>query len=187
LFPEEFERLEPGLASFIKGAFQENPYQETPILRGIYFSSGRQEGTPYSHFLKELGLIEEREVLPGTTRGFFLHDFFSKILPKDRGLFAPTQRALNWSRLTKNLGLTSWLAVGIAVCGLLSYAFVKNLRTIGDIAEEFPRLPVLEGEIYTDIYTMERFRKAIITVAERNRGWWIPDSDWMKVLMSKVN
>jgi type VI secretion system protein ImpL len=32
----------------------------------------------------------------------------------------------------------------------------------------------LEGEIYTDIDTMERFRKAIITVAERNRGWWIP-------------
>jgi type VI secretion system protein ImpL len=174
LFPEEFERMESGLSAFIGGAFQENPYQETPILRGIYFSSGRQEGTPYSHFLKELGLIEEREVLPGTTRGFFLHDFFSKILPKDRSLFAPTQRALNWSRLTKNLGLTSWLAVGIAVCGLLSYAFVKNLRTIGDIAKEFPRLPVLQGEIYTDSDTMERFRKAIITVGARNRGWWIP-------------
>jgi type VI secretion system protein ImpL len=174
LFPEEFERLEPGLTAFIGGAFQENPYQETPILRGIYFSSGRQEGTPYSHFLKELGLIEEREVLPGTTRGFFLHDFFSKILPKDRGLFAPTQRALDWSRLTKNLGLTSWLAVGIAVCGLLSYAFVKNLRTMGDIGEEFPHLPVLQGDIYTDIDTMERFRQVIITVEERNRGWWIP-------------
>ena len=59
LFPEEFERLKPGLSAFIKGAFQENPYQETPILRGIYFSSGRQEGTPYSHFLKELGLIDQ--------------------------------------------------------------------------------------------------------------------------------
>jgi type VI secretion system protein ImpL len=174
LFPEEFERVEPGLSAFINGAFQENPYQETPILRGIYFSSGRQEGTPYSHFLKELGLIEEREVLPGTTRGFFLHDFFSKILPSDRNLFAPTQHALDWSRLTKNLGLTSWLAVGIAVCGLLSYAFVKNIRTIGDIGEEFPHLPVLTGDIYSDIDTMERFRKVIITVEERNRGWWIP-------------
>ncbi len=55
LFPQEFEKIESGLAAFMRGAFQENPYQETPILRGIYFSSGRQEGTPYSHFLSRIG------------------------------------------------------------------------------------------------------------------------------------
>ena len=92
LFPQEFEKIESGLAAFIRGAFQENPYQETPIVRGVYFSSGRQEGTPYSHFLNELGLIGEKEVLPGTNRGLFLHDFFSTILPGDRKLFAPTQK-----------------------------------------------------------------------------------------------
>jgi type VI secretion system protein ImpL len=102
MFPEEFEKLEPGLNAFMRGAFQENPYQETPILRGIYFSSGRQEGTPYSHFLSAMGLIGEKEVLPGTNRGLFLHDFFSRILPADRGLFAPTQKTMEWSRLTKS-------------------------------------------------------------------------------------
>jgi type VI secretion system protein ImpL len=30
MFPEEFEKLEPGLNAFMRGAFQENPYQETP-------------------------------------------------------------------------------------------------------------------------------------------------------------
>jgi type VI secretion system protein ImpL len=174
LFPEEFERLQSGLDAFFKGAFQENPYQETPILRGVYFSSGRQEGAPYSHFLKDLGLIEERDVLPGTSKGLFLHDFFSRILPKDRDLFAPTQRAMDWNRLTKHLGLTSWLAVGIAVCGLLSYSFVKNLGTIRDITDEFPRKPELNGTIYENVNTMERFRQAIILAGERNRGWWVP-------------
>ena len=99
----------------MNGTFQENPYQETPILRGLYFSSGKQEGSPYSHFLKELGLIEEREVLPGTSKGLFLHDFFSRIMPADRGLFAPTQRTLEWSKLTQNLGLAAWLAVAVAL------------------------------------------------------------------------
>jgi len=33
LFPEEFEKLKAGLDAFVAGAFQENPYQETPILR----------------------------------------------------------------------------------------------------------------------------------------------------------
>jgi type VI secretion system protein ImpL len=174
LFPEEFEKIQPGLDAFIRGAFQENPYQETPILRGLFFSSGKQEGSPYSHFLKELGLIEEKEVLPGTDKGLFLHDFFSKILPSDRKLFAPTQRTLEWSRLTRNMGLTSWVAICIAVSGLLSFSFVKNLKTIRDVSREFSSPPVLQGEILPDTMTMDRFRKAVSKAEKQNRSWWVP-------------
>ncbi|MDY6954412.1 MAG: type VI secretion protein IcmF/TssM N-terminal domain-containing protein, partial [Thermodesulfobacteriota bacterium] len=174
LFPEEFERLTSGLNAFMKGAFQENPYQETPILRGLFFSSGRQEGTPYSHFLEALGLIQEKEVLPGTSRGLFLHDFFARILPKDRGLFAPTQRAIEWSRLTRNLGLTSWIAVALAVCGLLSFSFVKNLRTLREVSHQFKKPPVLQGEVLTDVVIMDRFCQAVLKVEGQNRSWWVP-------------
>jgi type VI secretion system protein ImpL len=174
LFPNEFEKLKPGLSAFIRGAFQENPYQETPILRGLFFSSGKQEGTPYSHFLKELGLIEQKEVLPGTDKGLFLHDFFSKILPSDRGLFTPTQRTIEWSRLTRNMGLTSWVAICVAVCGLLSFSFVKNLKTLRGVSNEFAKPSILQGEILEDTITMNRFREAVMSVEEQNRSWWIP-------------
>jgi type VI secretion system protein ImpL len=174
LFPEEFERLKPGLSAFMKGTFQENPYQETPILRGLFFSSGKQEGSPYSHFLKELGLIDEREVLPGTSKGLFLHDFFSRIMPADRGLFTLTQRTLEWSRLTRNLGLVAWLAVAIAICGLLSFSFAKNLMIMKEVSREVSKPVVLQNEIVADVISLERFRKAILRVEERNRGWWLP-------------
>ncbi len=174
LFPDEFSQIGNGLKSFISRAFQQNPYQETPILRGIFFSSGRQEGTPYSHFLASLGLIGESEVLPGTSKGLFLHDFFGKILPKDRGIFAPTQRALDWSRLTRNLGLTSWAAILIAVCGLLSFSFVKNMQAMRGVPEDFLKPSLLKGDVLGDVATMDRFRRAILMVEERNRNWWIP-------------
>ncbi len=174
LFPEEFERLKEGLAAFTKGAFKENPYQETPVLRGLFFSSGRQEGTPYSHFLNSLGLIQERDILPGTNKGLFLHDFFSKILPKDRKLYAPTQRSLEWNQLTRNLGLTSWIAVMLAVCGLLSFSFVKNLGILHEVTRDYSKPPVLQGELVTDVVTMDGFRQAIVKVEKRNKGWWIP-------------
>ena len=174
LFPEEFERLRPGLDIFVRETFQDNPYQETPLLRGLFFSSGRQEGTPYSHFLKGLGLIGERELLPGTNKGLFLHDFFAKILPKDRGLFALTQRALDWKRVTRNFALTSWLAVAVAIFGLLSFSFVKNLSTLREVSQEFSKPLVLKGEILTDIITMDRFRGATLKVEEKNRNWWVP-------------
>ncbi len=174
LFPEELEKLRPGLRTLMKAAFQENPFQETPIFRGLFFSSGRQEGTPYSHFLQALGLIEEKEVLPGTNKGLFLHDFFSKILPRDRGLFAPTKRSVEWARVTRNLGLTAWIALGLAICGLLSFAFVKNLRGLRMATHEFTERAQFRGDLLTDMGTLDRFRQAILLVEEHNRGWWIP-------------
>lgn len=174
LFPEEFARLQPGLTAFMLAAFQANPYQETPMLRGLFFSSGRQEGSPYSHFLKALGLIEDRQVLPGTSRGLFLHDFFARILPMERGLFAPTRQAMAWNRLTLNLGLLAWVAIGIAVCGILSFSFVKNLSIIRGIPGEFVRPIVLKNEMTADLSTMERYRQAILKVEEKNGSWWIP-------------
>ncbi|MBW2591940.1 MAG: type VI secretion system protein ImpL [Deltaproteobacteria bacterium] len=174
LFPEEFERLKPGLNAFSKGAFQKNPYQESPLLRGLFFSSGRQEGSPYSHFLNALGLIGTREVLPGTNKGLFLHDLFTKIFPRDRALFAPTQRTLEWGRLTRNLGLTSWVAVVLALCGLLSFTFVKNLQTIRTVSREFSKPALLSGELFNDVIIMDRFRQAVLKVEKQNKHWWIP-------------
>jgi type VI secretion system protein ImpL len=174
LFPEEFENLKGSLEIFLKTAFQENPYQETPIFRGLFYSSGRQEGRPYSHFLKALGLIQEKEVLPGTSKGLFLHDFFEKILPRERGLFAPTKRAVEWSLLTRNLGLTSWIVIGIALCGLLSFSFVKNLSAIRKASHEFVKPPVMVGDFLPDLITMDRFYQATLNVEQQNKNWWIP-------------
>ncbi len=174
LFPEELEKLKDGLAAFAQTIFQENPYQETPLLRGIFFSSGRQEGTPFSHFLSALGLIQARDVLKGTSKGLFLHDFFARILPTDRNLFRPTSHMQEWRRLTRNLGLTAWVAVVVAVCGLLSYSFVKNLNALSDVRREFDKPALLQGELMADVMAMDRFREAVLQVERGNRNWWIP-------------
>lgn len=174
LFPEEFAALRRGLDSFMKAAFSANPYQETPILRGLFFSSGRQEGSPYSRFLNALGLVGEREVLPGTSRGLFLHDFFAKVLPADRGLFAPTRRALEWRALTRNLGLTTFVILGVVACGLLSYSFVKNLKAVREASREVSSVPSLQGDPLADMVAMDRFAQAIARVEAGNRGWWTP-------------
>ena len=174
LFPCEFERLAIGLKPFMGKAFQENPYQETPILRGLFFTSGRQEGTPYSHFLHKLGLLGETEVLEGTNRGMFLHDFFAKILPLDRGIFAPTRRVLEWRRLSRNLGLTSWVALVVAFCVLMSFSFVKNLSTMREVPKEFLESPIIRGDLLLDVVSLDQYQQAILKVEEGNKNWWIP-------------
>ena len=65
IFPDEFDRLQPGLHSFVEGAFVESTYQETPLLRGIFFSSGRQGDTPHSAFFQKFLLKEQKDSLNG--------------------------------------------------------------------------------------------------------------------------
>ncbi len=174
LFPSELEKIKPGLQTFFKGLFQENPYQETPFFRGVFFSSGRQEGTPFSHFLKEMGLIGEQQVLPGTSRGLFLHDFFSRVLPSDRGLFTKTQRGDAWARLTRNIGFAAWTAVIIAFCGVLSYSFVKNLHSIQAASDQFAGPRVFQGDLISDMTTLDQFKATIQEIERSNKNWWIP-------------
>ncbi len=174
LFPQEFRCLEEGLVTFARTLFEENPYQETPYLRGIYFSSGRQEGTPYSHFLKAMGLLEERQILPGTSRGLFLHDFFARILPRDRWLLVPTQKAQAFKSFTQNIGLMAWVALGLAICGLLGFSFYKNLVSLRKISRTFSQPPMMSGEFVTDLATMDQFFQALKKVEEYNRHWWVP-------------
>ena len=174
LFPNEFAHLDNNLKAFVEAAFKENPYQETPMLRGLHFSSGKQEGTPYSHFLNKLGLLKQQDILPGTNRGFFLHDLFAKVMSGDRNLYAPTRSALAWTRLTRNIGLVAWVAIVLSVCGLLSFSFVKNLTTLRTVSAAFSQSIALHGEILTDTSIMERFQSGISSIEKNNNSWWFP-------------
>jgi len=174
LFPDEFSHVDHKLKVFMEAAFKESPYQETPIMRGIFFSSGRQEGTPYSHFLNKLGLLKQQDVLPGTNRGFFLHDLFAIVMTGDRGLYAPTRNALAWSRLTRNIGLTAWVAIVLSICGLLSFSFVKNLSTLQKVSAAFSQPITLKGEILADTSIMERFQSGVSSIEQTNNSWWFP-------------
>lgn len=175
LLPGEFEALKPGFFSFIQGLLKENPYQETPIFRGIFFTSGRQEGSPYSHFLNRLGSFREGVgSIPETERGLFLHDFFSRLLPSDRTLFTVTQHMVEWRKLTRNLGFAAWAALVISLCGLLSFSFVKNLQVLKGVSMEFKGTQLMQQELLPDLSTLERFSQTIVAVEEMNESWWFP-------------
>lgn len=175
LFSDELDRLLPRLKAFARGAFEENPYQESPLFRGMFFSSGEQAGELQSEFLSglaSLGGINRH--LPGTTRGLFLHDFFAKVLPRDRNLFTPILEFLRWKLLTRNLGMASWLLVLFLVSGLLSLSYIGNLRAMNDLFAAFPEKPVYSGNLDDDVVELASFRDRIIRLDELNSDWWVP-------------
>ncbi len=173
LFPTEFARLREGLVAFCKGAFKENPFQELPFLRGIYFCSGRQEGHPVNSEANGLGRISTPE-LPGTGNGFFLHDFFAKILPSDRSLYSMTRTARQWNRLTHNLWLTAFVTIVMVCCILLTYSWNENKAMINLVSPAYKKTVLFDDDPVGDISLMADFSREINTVEARNKNWKIP-------------
>lgn len=138
LFPEELRSLRVPLMAFVETFFRQNPFQETPFFRGLFFTSGRQEGNPFSRLSRALGF--DGWVHPSEAgrmvRGFFLRDLFSVILPQDRPL---TRRTSSWReryRLAQVAGLVATVALSLLLSGLLTLSFTHNRRVLSRLDVE---------------------------------------------------
>jgi type VI secretion system protein ImpL len=174
LFPTEFKRMVPGMAMFLEAVFEENPYQETPLLRGLYFSSALRKEIPASEFLNATGLKVDRPADPRPGDGLFLKDFFAGILPKDRDLFTPLREFVLWRRLTRSLGLLSWSLICLALCGFLGLSYYHNYTTIRGFRETFYDPPTLSKDYAVDLLMLDKMRLEILSMERKNRFWILP-------------
>jgi type VI secretion system protein ImpL len=96
-FPLQFRAVQPRLSRFMDVLFQTNPYQEAPIFRGFYFTSGTQEGRPIDSvinaMLRGFGIAATTpgmSVEPSQAKSYFIEDVFSKVVFPDRALAGPS-------------------------------------------------------------------------------------------------
>jgi type VI secretion system protein ImpL len=62
----------------------------------------------------------------------------------------------------------------LPICGLLSFSFREKPENPADVSGQFSKPPVLQGELTTDVLTLDRFRQAVSQVEVQNSNWWIP-------------
>ncbi|MEO7030878.1 MAG: type VI secretion protein IcmF/TssM N-terminal domain-containing protein [Herbaspirillum sp.] len=174
LFPNELEQLKPGLQLFLHNCLGSNPYLEAPFLRGLFFSSGEQEGGAVSNVLQ--GILPPTTTHAGSSTGLFLHDFFGRILPQDRYIGRPAALINRWRATTLNLGLLAWVLLSISIGILMTVAFLKNTETLNQLQEKYPFRAELTGNPEHDAETLDKVNRVLMVVDQRNRDW---SANWM--------
>ncbi|GAB6888309.1 type VI secretion protein IcmF/TssM N-terminal domain-containing protein [Desulfothermus okinawensis JCM 13304] len=173
VFPNEFSQLYPGLKAFCQGLLSPNPYQESPFLRGIYFSSAKQEGDLISEFLESFGLNKYSKINTSfREKGLFLKDIFSKILPHDRFLFVPLVEYQKWKRVTLGFALLTWIFFNIVVGGLIAGAFEHNLMIIKK-AKEIGRVKIINN-IGPDLIVLSKYGEDISLLQKQQNDYLLP-------------
>jgi type VI secretion system protein ImpL len=118
-FPMEFLSMKENLAYFVGNVFQPNPYQEAPLFRGFYFTSGTQEGVPIDKVVASIaqafGLSPEmsEQFNPEIqTKSYFIENLFTDIIIPDDTLVRPTSKTGKTLRYFR-VGLISLIVGGL--------------------------------------------------------------------------
>jgi type VI secretion system protein ImpL len=142
VFPLEFAGVKDLVGHFIGKLFQPSPYQDVPIFRGFYFTSGTQEGVPIDRVIQAIAkqfdlpseMVSEPEV---QKKSYFIKKLFSDIIIPDRNLVSQTSRAATQrSRVRASVIFGSLICLGAFIFGI-SQGYIRSenkLRSVRDIS-----------------------------------------------------
>jgi type VI secretion system protein ImpL len=147
-FPQQFVMMRRNLSTFLKVLFEANVYKETPSMRGVYFTSGTQEGRPFSLLLNRLveamgvkDRVGDAEPIVDQ-KSYFLHDVFMQVIFEDRDVASASEAELRRQRV-RRLVLTAVLTLVAAAFSIVpGYAWQENaaqLRETSNMVERWER------------------------------------------------
>lgn len=138
-FPKQFSSLKEATERFLSEAFQPSRFLEKPMIRGVYFTSATQEGTPIDRLMGSLasafGL--ERQVLPsfsGTGRSYFITRLFRDLIFQEAEL-AGTNLRLERQRVWLQRGAYA-ATIGVVLLAAVAWfiSYVRNSAYVTDVA-----------------------------------------------------
>jgi len=132
-FAQEFHSVGPLIEQFLDAAFMGVPGAPEPMLRGVYFTSGTQEGNPIDRVLGTLARSFKLEraaaaaaVAAGSGKSFFLTRLVREVIFQESGLAGGDENLARRERRARMLGFAALAAVSVASAALWSASYVGN-------------------------------------------------------------
>ncbi len=116
-FPLELKSLSGNLEQFIEELFRQNSFQENPMFRGFYLTSGTQEGKPFERMMgsmaRALGIRQPpMHQAPTESKSYFVTDVFRRVVFPDKDLAGRTASELRRQRLVRGAVAAAAVLIG---------------------------------------------------------------------------
>lgn len=136
-FPSQIASVRKVAHDFMAEVFQDSRFENRHLLRGVYLTSGTQEGTPIDRLM--MGMAQTfgigRQAI-GTGRGvgrsYFLTRLFDDVIFKESGLVSADDKVERRYRWTKRLAIAAAILAGVG----LSAAWVRSYLGNQDLLAE---------------------------------------------------
>ncbi|WP_130834870.1 type VI secretion system membrane subunit TssM [[Erwinia] mediterraneensis] len=165
LFPQEFASLRPLLQEYLDIVFSGHPDEVAWSARGLFFTSGTQEGLPFDRIMGELNRklqlpqagqhtiaawdsVNRASPIPGNReQSFFIRDLLSELVFRERGLAGSNR---HWEYRNQ---LFHWIGYGVLAGALLLLSclwlvsYYQNQRYLDQVAARIPPLTAQSQQV----------------------------------------
>lgn len=172
-FPLQFSSLKDTLTRFIEEIFQESRFERAIMVRGVYFTSGTQEGTPIDRVIGSMaesyGVSTPPSVQPGQRgKSFFITNLLRRVIFAEREIAGSDRRA---ERIRAWIQRGAYAGVAlVTVLAALAWAnsFTENKSFTADLDarlaqyEELRQEPIESALAYEQILEQLNALRAIL-------------------------
>lgn len=140
-FPLQMENLFQIAESFINRTFAQNRFQFQPYLRGVYFSSGTQDGTPIDRLMTSVSAnfgFAREVAAPNSGRGksYFISRLFREVIFPESELVGTNRKYERIIRVTQTAAYIAAAAITLSVVLLWSGSVTRNNLYMADVKDE---------------------------------------------------
>ena len=130
-FPTQMASLKDTINNFLIQVFEPTRYHVDAALRGVYFTSGTQEGTPIDRVLGALSRNFGAQGAPavmfsGKGKSYFLTDLLQKVVFEEAGWVSTNLKHIRRAFLLKTASYVALFAATIGLGGLWGYSYLQN-------------------------------------------------------------
>jgi len=142
-FPTQMARLKQPIHDFLNSIFEPTRYHANAALRGFYFTSGTQQGTPIDQLIGSLVKTFGAEQVAaasysGLGKSFFLHDLICKVIIGEAAWVSTDRAAVRRAFIMKSAALAAIAIVAFGLTGAWLVSYGRN-RSLIDQTEAFDK------------------------------------------------
>ncbi|HWR79697.1 MAG TPA: type VI secretion system membrane subunit TssM, partial [Pseudomonas sp.] len=147
--PQQLNTLKLVLDEFIASLFEASQFTEKPLLRGVYFTSGTQEGSPIDRVMGNLGRalqLDQKLLMPNRPSGksFFITRLLKDVVFQEAGLAGTN---LRWERRRWLLQAGALAAAVLLACGAIAAWTISYTRNRSYVAEVEARREAIANRV----------------------------------------
>ncbi len=177
-FPRQFSALRRALTDFVTETFSRERNTSALQLRGVYFTSGTQEGTPIDRMLgalaRNFGLnVRGAVAQPTQGRTYFLQRLLKQVIFKESGLAGVNKRMEMRHALVHGAVYASVVLAIVLGLIVFSVSFQRNqsyLAEVDEVAQTLAEVPVdTQGSLVGGLERLDVLSN-VQQVANKHRG-----------------
>lgn len=142
-FPSQVSATRDSIEEFLNRVFKPSRYTTQQMLRGVYFTSGTQEGTPFNRIMSQLAhnfslSRAATQSTPSKGKSFFIENLMKKVIFGESGIAGANLKVERLYGLARKSGFAFLLLLPILLNlgWWMSYSNNKSMATDIEIAAE---------------------------------------------------